>query len=112
MSTLKLSLQSRAQSGICSVTGRSWQSSHVTASDSPLLICLQNPSGWVGSVPLTPNRSAPPCRFTSRQALEELARVCEVGPSPEHAPRPDLLPPDYIVELSKLQDEVPPAGPD
>ncbi|MBN1246241.1 MAG: AarF/ABC1/UbiB kinase family protein [Anaerolineae bacterium] len=64
---------------------------------------------WLRDLYPLPKRERASLPFQFRQALEELGPAF-VKLGQVLSTRPDLLPPDYIVELTKLQDEVPPVG--
>ncbi len=64
---------------------------------------------WLRDLYPYPKQERASLPFHFRQALEELGPAF-VKLGQVLSTRPDLLPPDYIVELSKLQDEVPPVG--
>ncbi len=64
---------------------------------------------WLRDLYPYPKQDRASLPFHFRQALEELGPAF-VKLGQVLSTRPDLLPPDYIIELSKLQDEVQPVG--
>ncbi len=64
---------------------------------------------WLRDLYPFPKQEAASLPFHFRQALEELGPAF-VKLGQVLSTRPDLLPPDYIVELAKLQDRVQPVG--
>ncbi len=64
---------------------------------------------WLRDLYPYPKQDRASLPFHVRQALEELGPAF-VKLGQVLSTRPDLLPPDYIIELSKLQDEVQPVG--
>lgn len=64
---------------------------------------------WLRDLYPFPKQERTSLPFHFRQALEELGPAF-VKLGQVLSTRPDLLPPDYIAELTKLQDEVPPVS--